>query len=184
MLVLSSAENWHIIEISHLKLVKILHNEKRIKIIGWIIGAFYILLLFKLTVFRHDFMQYGLFTNGILRLIPFEHYMKILMNYGYLYFIYLFGGNIVLFIPFGFLLPFLTGKPKTPALIILFGFLLSFVIELSQYAFGTGESELDDLILNTFGVFLGFLLFRYINRHFLRRKGNDSAVREMDKERF
>lgn len=164
--------------------MKTLYDNKKTKIIGWIIGVFYILLLFKLTVFRHDFMHYGLFTNGLLRLIPFENYLKILNEYGYLYFIYLFGGNIVWFIPFGFLLPYLTGKPKTPAFAILFGLLLSFVIEFSQFAFGTGESELDDLILNTLGVFLGFLLFRYINRHFLQRKGNDPAIREMDNEGF
>lgn len=148
---------------------KLLYEKKR-EIIGWIFAVFYILLLFKLTVFRDDFMHHGLFTNGKLRLIPFENYLKILTEHKYLYFLYLFGGNVVWFIPFGFLLTYLTGKPKTPALIVLFGFLLSFVIEFSQFAFGTGESEVDDLILNTLGVFLGFLLFRFLSR--IKREKN------------
>lgn len=45
-------------------------------------------------------------------------------------------------------------------MMLLFGLLFSLVIEFSQFAFGTGESELDDLILNTFGAFIGFKLFR------------------------
>ncbi len=62
--------------------------------------------------------------------------------------------------PFGFLLPFLTGRPKSIGMIAVFGFLLSLAIEFSQYMFGTGYSELDDLLLNTVGTLIGFLIYR------------------------
>lgn len=73
-------------------------------------------------------------------------------------FIYLFVGNIIWFVPFGM---YLEGQRKWKlAAIVLCGFLFSLTIETSQYAFGRGFSELDDLILNTFGVFLGTLFVR------------------------
>lgn len=37
----------------------------------------------------------------------------------------------------------------------LLGLLFSFAIELLQYVFGTGISELDDLILNSLGAWIG-----------------------------
>lgn len=144
--------------------MKVLLTEKNRKIIAWFIFAVYSILLLKLTVFRSEFLDYGLFTNGELNLVPFKVYLRMLDKHRYFYAFYQLVGNIAWFIPFGFLLPYLTGRPKKLKIILLFGFLLSFLIEFSQYAFGTGESELDDLILNTFGAFIGFRLFRLYAR--------------------
>lgn len=54
------------------------------------------------------------------------------------------------------LLPALTGIGKP---VLLIGFLLSLGIEISQYIFGTGVTEVEDLILNTLGTALGYLLW-------------------------
>ena len=43
---------------------------------------------------------------------------------------------------------------------ILYGFFLSLLIETMQFVFGTGVSELDDVILNTLGVYLGTNSYR------------------------
>ena len=45
---------------------------------------------------------------------------------------------------------------------ILCGFGLSLLIELLQFVFGTGVSEVDDLILNTLGTLIGFVIFSKI----------------------
>ncbi len=123
---LSSAEKWHIIENKSNLVVKILLNDKNRKIIAWIVFGVYIIVLLKLTVFRSDFSEYGLFTHGTLNFIPFGTYLKILRAHRYLYMIYQFGGNIAWFIPFGFMLPYLTGRPKTLKTMILFGFRIRF----------------------------------------------------------
>ena len=68
-------------------------------------------------------------------------------------FIYLFFGNIIWFVPFGFLLKRLTRM--TAGKIIFLGFLLSLFIETTQFIFGTGVSEIDDLLLNTLGAAIG-----------------------------
>lgn len=150
--------------------MKVLLNEKKQKIILWLIFAIYILLLFKLTVFRQDFLKEGFFTYGTLNLVPLSSYLKIIRAQRYLYMLYQFGGNIAWFIPFGFLLPYLTGQPKKIKWMVLLGLLLSFIIELAQFAFGTGISELDDLMLNTFGAFIGFRLFYFFIRVKQRKK--------------
>ena len=54
---------------------------------------------------------------------------------------------------------------KLPVLqTVLIGFLVSLLIETLQYVLGTGVSELDDLILNTFGCMTGALLAWAANR--------------------
>ena len=74
-------------------------------------------------------------------------------------------GNILLFVPFGFLLP-LTGIRMQNWLAVTFiGMVLSLMIELIQYVTGTGLCELDDLFHNTWGTFTGyqvFLVVRYL----------------------
>ena len=38
------------------------------------------------------------------------------------------------------------------------------MIEISQYVFGTGVTEVEDLILNTLGAAIGYGVFRLIRR--------------------
>ncbi|ROI01637.1 VanZ family protein [Chryseobacterium sp. G0240] len=74
-------------------------------------------------------------------------------------------GNIVMFIPFGFLgwiVPKLRNLKS-----LLFTFISSIVIvEALQYFTRMGIFEVDDIILNTFGVYLGWLLCSYIEKRF------------------
>jgi len=70
-------------------------------------------------------------------------------------------GNVIMFIPFGFLgwvLPKLKNLKS-----LLFAFISAIVIvEALQYFTRMGICEIDDVILNTFGVFLGWLLCRLV----------------------
>ena len=151
---------------------------KKNKFIGWTVAAIYLAVLLRLTVFRTDFLTHALFTNGCLHYLPLENYMDMLQRGQYISFIYLFGGNIAWFLPFGFLLPFLTGRPRNAAWLALFGFLLSFLIEFSQFMFGTGDTELDDLILNTLGALLGFWAYRGYVRLRKRKGADETEVRD------
>lgn len=74
-------------------------------------------------------------------------------------------GNIIMFIPFGFLgwiIPEL--KQLKP---LMFGFVSCIVIvEALQYFTRMGIFEVDDIILNTFGVYLGWEFCRMIEKRF------------------
>jgi len=69
------------------------------------------------------------------------------------------GGNIIGFIPLGILLPFLF--PVLRRFVWLTGtvFLLSLLFETTQLIAGIGVFDVDDLILNTAGGILGYILY-------------------------
>jgi glycopeptide antibiotics resistance protein len=73
-------------------------------------------------------------------------------------------GNVILFIPFGFLLPLCFGKGKSLFKIIFYTFLLSFLAELWQLVFKVGIFDVDDILLNVVGGVIGFLIYRIIYR--------------------
>ena len=74
-------------------------------------------------------------------------------------------GNILLFVPLGFLLPLAGRRMQRWLPVTMIGAGLSLMIELTQYVTGTGLCELDDLFHNTWGTFTGyqvFLISRYL----------------------
>lgn len=70
-------------------------------------------------------------------------------------------GNIVLFVPVGFLLPFVDGKEKW-YWIIGFGFCFSLLIETIQLITARGCFDPDDIILNTIGTAIGYGIYRVV----------------------
>jgi len=72
-------------------------------------------------------------------------------------------GNIVMFLPFGFLgwvFPQLKDLKK-----LLYAFVSAIIIvEALQYFTRMGIFEVDDIILNTFGVYLGWLIRRFTEK--------------------
>ena len=64
--------------------------------------------------------------------------------------------NILLFVPYGFALPLLWRKFRDGRRTVLAGFLLSLFVELMQLF--SGHTDVDDLILNTAGSWIGYLL--------------------------
>jgi|SRR5690625_4263588 len=77
-------------------------------------------------------------------------------------------GNVIGFMPFGFLMPILSKRFLNLKIITLATFCLSLAFELTQLIFGFGSFDVDDLILNTlggvFGYFLISLIFTFIYR--------------------
>ncbi|GAE35728.1 VanZ family protein [Halalkalibacter akibai] len=68
-------------------------------------------------------------------------------------------GNVILFMPLGFLLPTVWKKARRFSFILLAGFLLSLLIEVSQFLFTHRVANVDDVILNTLGAMIGYLIF-------------------------
>lgn len=76
-------------------------------------------------------------------------------------------GNIIGFIPLGFLVPLIFRKLNTFWKVILIVFSTSFIFELAQLIFKLGIFDVDDLILNTLGGVLGYIMFKLL-KHFLK----------------
>ena len=73
-------------------------------------------------------------------------------------------GNIFLFIPTGILLPILYRKLNTFVKVTVTGVLLSLCFELLQLPFFDRVTDIDDLILNTVGVIIGYMICSGIKR--------------------
>ena len=69
--------------------------------------------------------------------------------------------NIIMFMPFGFLLPLFAKKNKWWQILIT-GIIVSVIIEIVQGILGIGISDIDDVILNTSGLLIGFGIYKLI----------------------
>lgn len=72
------------------------------------------------------------------------------------------GGNIAAFVPMGFLLPL--GFPKMNKESKIFAVILAATlsIEISQFIFGVGTCDVDDVILNFIGGIIGYKIYTFI----------------------
>ena len=121
--------------------------------LGFLFGV-YIVVVLRITVFRSTLDLSKPLMSGTVVLTLFRGYLELLRDRQWFSFVYLFGGNICWFVPYGMYLQY-TGRTKRLWQTALLGLSFSLFIEVGQYVFGTGFSELDDLVLNTLGVWLG-----------------------------
>ncbi|MGE7879766.1 VanZ family protein [Peribacillus muralis] len=88
-------------------------------------------------------------------------------------------GNIILFLPMGFVLPMIFTNIQTIRKVIFSGFLASLSIELFQALAGLWigynyrASDIDDLIFNVLGTVIGFLIWKLLYKVF---KNNNLIV--------
>ena len=75
-------------------------------------------------------------------------------------FIYNVIGNIVLFIPFGFFMYIKFEKNKTKALLTVF--IMTLGVEFIQGFIPYRFCDIDDIILNTFGGYLGIIIYNIL----------------------
>lgn len=141
-------------------------NEKMSKPIR--MGAFllYIYMLLYITIFRG-----GLYQNDyhVINIIPFDELLTSsyyqLQAWGkqsaFLIFSYNVLGNIVWFIPLGIFLPTIFEKMNIGKVIFI-SLALSLSIEVCQYIFYTGVSDIDDIIFNVLGGIVGYALCRFV----------------------
>jgi glycopeptide antibiotics resistance protein len=85
-------------------------------------------------------------------------------------------GNLLGFAPIGFLLPLLIPLFRKGIYVLLAGFFLSLGFEMTQLILGLGIFDVDDLILNTAGCFMGYGLFRLASS-VLSVKGEKALVK-------
>ena len=71
-------------------------------------------------------------------------------------------GNVAMFIPSGIVLPIIYKRLDSFVKVILAGGGISFCIEIIQLPFSVRVSDVDDLILNTSGVIIGYGIYALI----------------------
>lgn len=84
------------------------------------------------------------------------------------------GLNVLLFLPLGLLVPMIFAKADQVLRIIAISFLLSFIIETLQY-FAGRSMDINDMLLNTAGGLVGWLIFRLL-RYFIKKERVDRNI--------
>lgn len=140
------------------------YREINLRRVMKVIFAGYILTLLRFTLFKYAPLtrlpNAFFMTERDFNLIPFKGIYEIITNFSAHSLINNILGNILLFLPFGILFPMTTVfEGETP----VYGCLTSILIEAAQYGFAMGAADIDDIILNTLGAFLGYkLIYRLI----------------------
>ena len=89
-------------------------------------------------------------SRDMISLIPFSTVGSTAQSHAYVV------ENIIMFIPFGFLLPQLWAHMRNLGLGLLSAFITSMVIEVTQVVTKMGYGQIDDVITNVIGAAIGF----------------------------
>jgi len=109
-------------------------------------------------------------TYNELNLIPFKNIIpetESIHDFGSLNYNSNLIGNILIFIPFSFIL--IEGfKLRKFSTVILTTFIASFTVELLQYIFKVGVADINDIILNTTGAGIGYFIYSIYKRYIIK----------------
>ena len=135
------------------------------RIVSAVLFVIYLVALVYLLFFSENYGRTDGYTTYQYNLVPFREIRRYLLyvTAPRLRLINI-GGNILAFVPFGFFVPALFPGLRKWWLTTLVTALFSFAVEVIQLFARIGICDVDDVILNTAGGFLGFLLFALISR--------------------
>ena len=146
-------------------------SVKKIRILGTVLFAAYLVLLVYLLFFAERYGR-GADAGRHINLAPLREIRRFLNSRDTLgeraVFLNVYG-NVLLFVPFGAILPVLHRNFRSFPVTFAYGFVLSVTVELIQYASCRGSCDIDDVLLNTLGCTAGYVIFSLI-KHFVMRK--------------
>ncbi|WP_270182651.1 VanZ family protein [Alkalihalobacillus sp. CinArs1] len=116
----------------------------------------YLLTLFYTTLFIYNYYPYGKSVN----LVLFDSIKLMWESGSYWLIIKNIIGNVLLFMPLGFLVPLVHRKCRSVIVITLIGLLISTSIELLQYLAAQRIFDIDDILLNGFGAVVGYGVYK------------------------
>ena len=126
--------------------------------ISWrrMLGVFYIAALLQITVLRSGVNWQAVLheTRPLPQLAPLGTTISLLQG-GLWNLIYNIVGNLIWFVPLGMLLGQRSWKAALAA-----GAAISALIELCQYLLMTGTTDIDDVILNALGAWIGWRIMQ------------------------
>lgn len=152
-----------------------MQNERKSILFKRTIFFIYLLIVIKLIIFKYPYEQLkaiadswekGVILEG-LDTANFTLFKTIRMYIKYSYKLNSFEnliGNIVVFVPYGFLFPCVLKKESNVFVMLLNAFLFVTGIEIFQLFSAFGAFDVDDILLNCVGAVIGYLLYLILRR--------------------
>lgn len=149
-------------------------NRKKIHALAWIAFIIYFIVMVYFLFFCE---QLGRTPGDTYRynLEPFteiKRYLRHIPDLGMFYVTLNLLGNVVCFMPLGFVLPVISNRKFGLFRITAVSFLASLSVEILQLVTKLGSCDVDDIIMNTLGGFLGYILFLLCRGIYRIKSGN------------
>ncbi len=78
-------------------------------------------------------------------------------------------GNVAAFVPFGFFLPVFVERCRKTINTVFYSFELSLLVELIQLVAKVGSFDVDDIILNTLGGAIGYIIYKIVRKWWYKK---------------
>ncbi|PEI51828.1 VanZ family protein [Priestia aryabhattai] len=121
-----------------------------------------VLFIIDLTMLPRSSLDIGIGLGGI-NIIPLHTIGGLFVKHSFNDFIINNVGNIILFVPFGFLSPLKFRSIDNSLKVCLVGMLFSVLIEVVQLFMPNRWTDIDDIILNVLGTWVGYNIFNYLS---------------------
>ena len=169
-------------------------DSSRIQRICWIIFILYLIGLSYFTFFAEALGRGSIEAGTAVRrfnLIPFTEIRRFWVfrrELGLRACLLNLAGNVIAFMPCGFLLPVISTRCKRLPVAVLISLIISFFIECTQLIFRVGSFDVDDLLLNNIGAFFGALLYKFMRQRRIKRRQRELRkqvhIRKIDPSRI
>lgn len=145
-------------------------TQKRVQLAGRILFVLYLVLALYIMFFSESLDREMISDNYRYNLTLFkeiERFWSMRTTYGWHVTIINLAGNVICFMPFGFLLPTISRRKifKNVIIVTMFAMLFSVFIETMQLLGKVGAFDVDDIFLNTIGGLLGYAALRITRLH-------------------
>ena len=154
-------------------------TKRIIRGLGTVLFILYVLALIYFLFFSEEYgraaMEERQYRYNLIPFVEIRRFWVYRKQLGLMAVVTNLFGNVIGFIPYGFILPVIAHKCRNGLFIVASGFSLSLLVETVQLIAKVGCFDVDDLVLNTLGGILGYITFMICNtirrRYNAKRKG-------------
>ena len=136
-------------------------KRKRIRILGKILFVLYVIFIIYFLIFSDWYGRTGEMQEYHYNLELFKEIRRFWEYRDQVGMFAMFTnllGNVVIFVPFGFFMP-MASRYRSFFSTVFYSFGLSLCVETFQLLTKVGSFDVDDLLLNTIGGLVGYLIF-------------------------
>lgn len=139
--------------------IHILHNILKNQVLNWRKCILeFSLITYLIAVLFIALLSREPGSRDMVSLIPFSTFGSSAQSHAYVV------ENIIMFIPYGFLLPLLWERMRNFCFCLLMAFITSLTIEVTQVVTKMGYGQTDDIITNVLGAAIGLGILYFIQK--------------------
>lgn len=147
-------------------------KKRVVRGIAWVLFITYMVALVYFLFFSEQMgrIPSDEYKYSLKPLKEIRRYLTYIDQLGLWYVFLNLAGNVMAFVPFGFVLPVITRYRKFYQVFFL-SMEFSLIVEIIQLVSKVGSFDVDDILLNTLGGVLGYLVYQIVYHVFVRSKG-------------